>query len=177
MENGLEKKIPELVLPSDQYKASYIEALKEFNEYDGNRDGIDVEQREKNFDAFLQKLKNDEIVNDGDRVPSTQYWLVDGDKYIGRVNYRPVLNDAFKFRGGNVGYAIRPTERKKGYATLIMQKLIEKAKSDGLKELLITCDSDNGASIAVIEKVGGVLQSMDLDEKKGVSFNRYIIKI
>jgi len=57
MENTLEKITPELVLPSDQYKASYIEALKEFNEYDGNRDGIDIEEREQNFNAFLQKLK------------------------------------------------------------------------------------------------------------------------
>jgi len=109
-------------------------------------------------------------------VPNIQYWLVEGDKYIGRGNYRPTLNENLEFRGGNIGYAIRPTERKKGYATLIMQKLIEKAKADSLKELLITSDSDNMASIGVIEKVGGVLQSTDVDGK-GVSFNRYIIKI
>jgi predicted acetyltransferase len=174
MENTLEKTTPELVLPSDQYKTSYLEALKEFKEADG--DTVDIEEREQNFDVFLQKLKNDETVNDGDKVPNIQYWLVEGDRYIGRGNYRPTLNENLKFRGGNIGYAIRPTERKKGYATLIMQKLIEKAKTDGLKELLVTSDSDNMASIGVIEKVGGVLQNSDVDGK-GVSFNRYTIPL
>lgn len=174
MENTLEKTTPELVLPSSQYKTSYIEALKEFNEVDG--DTVNTEDRENNFDAFLQKLKDDQTRNDGDKVPNIQYWLVEGDKYIGHGNYRPTLNENLEFRGGNIGYAIRPTERKKGYATLIMQKLIEKAKADGLKELLITSDSDNMASIGVIEKVGGVFQSSDLDDK-GIPFNRYTIEL
>ena len=175
MENVLEKSPAELVEPSEKYKASYLEALKEFKEIDGDNT-VDIEERDKNFNLFLEKIENNKTVNDQNLVPSFDYWLVNGNKFIGRINYRPILNDALKFRGGNIGYKVRPSERGKGYAPQMMQEIIKKAKSDGLTELLMTCDSDNIPSVKVIEKSGGVLQSTDIDEK-GNPFNRYIIKI
>lgn len=173
MENNLEHPKPELILPTNEFKNSYIEALKEFNEVDG--DTVDVANREKNFDAFLERLRSDTITHN-DVVPNIQYWLTEGNTYIGRGNYRPILNDKLKFRGGNIGYAVRPSERKKGYASLILQKLLEKARADNLSEVMLTCDTDNIASVKTIEKAGGILQSTQPDEH-GVSFNRYIINV
>jgi predicted acetyltransferase len=90
---------------------------------------------------------------------SFQYWLVNGNKFIGRIKYRPILNEALKSHGGNIGYKVRPSERGKGYASQMLNEVIKKAKSDGLNEVFMTCDSDNIASIKIIEKSGGVLQS------------------
>ncbi len=175
MENVLEKSPAELVEPSEKYKASYLEALKEFKEIDGDNT-VDIEERDKNFNLFLEKIENNKTVNDPNIVPSFDYWLVDGNKFIGRINYRPILNETLKSHGGNIGYKVRPSERGKGYAPQMMQEIIKKAKSDGLNQVLMTCDSDNIASIKVIEKFDGVLQSTDIDEK-GISFNRYIIQL
>ncbi len=175
MENNLEKSPAELVEPSEKYKTSYIEALREFKEFD-NDQSIDIEDQDKNFDLFLEKIENNKTLNEGGKVPDFQYWLVEGNKYIGGIKYRPILNEALKFRGGNAGYKIRPSERNKGYASQMMQEIIKKAKNDGLTELLMTCDSDNIASAKVIEKSGGILQSTDIDQK-GTPFNRYIIKL
>ena len=175
MENVLEKSPAELVEPSEKYKTSYIEALREFKDID-NDNSIDIEDQDKNFDLYLQKFENNKTLHNDEYVPDFQYWLVEGNKYIGGIKYRPILNEALKFRGGNAGYKVRPSERGKGYAPQMMQEIIKKAKSDGLTELLMTCDSDNIPSVKVIEKSGGVLQSTDIDEK-GLSFNRYIIKL
>ena len=34
---------------------------------------------------------------------------------IGMVNIRLALNEKLKNRNGNIGYSIRPTQRRKGY--------------------------------------------------------------
>lgn len=174
MEKRLKHHKAKLVLPSTEFKNSYIEALKEFNEIDG--DTIDVKEREKNFDTFLQKLKSDETTYTQDMVPNIQYWLTQENKYIGRGNYRPLLNEKLKFHGGNIGYAVRPSERGKGYALLILQKLLEKARDDGLTEVILTCDNNNIASVKTIEKAKGIFVGTDVDEDR-ILFNRYIIKL
>jgi len=174
LENNMEKEKVNLVNPDIRYKDSYIEALREFAAIDGNTN-VDIEDREKNFESYLQKLENDKIATE-DKVPSFQYWLTEGDSYIGRINYRPQLDDSLRFRGGNVGYAVRPSERGKGYASKMMEIIIEKAKSEGKKELLMTCDSDNIPSIKTIEKAGGKYINHDVDNK-GTPFNRYIITL
>ena len=48
--------------------------------------------------------------------------------------------------GGNIGYAIRPSERRKGYATIQLQLLLEKAKELGLEKVLVTCRDNNVGS-------------------------------
>ena len=174
MDNSTEIDSVRLISPEKAYKDSYIDALYEFEEEEGRP--LDPKIREMDFDFFLRKLKEEETLHTEIILPSFQYWLVDGDKYIGRVNYRPILNDAFRFRGGNIGYNVRPTERGKGYATIMLKKSLEKAKADGLSSVLLTCDTDNIPSIKVIEKAGGVFQGTDTSDK-GLPFNRYVISL
>ena len=57
--------------------------------------------------------------------------------------------------GGNIGYAIRPSERRKGYATIQLQLLLEKAEELGLEKVLVTCRDNNIGSKKTIEKCLG----------------------
>lgn len=173
-ENNLERPPIELIEPSVKYKDSYIEALKEYREIDGDK--LDIDEREKNFDSFIQRLEADKVIDSEDKVPNIRYWLVKDNRYIGRISYRPKLNDVLKLRGGNVGYSIRPSERGKGYATELVKEIKQKAKEDGLTELLITCNTDNIPSAKVIEKNGGVYTDSSLD-KHGAAISRYIVPI
>jgi predicted acetyltransferase len=159
--------------PCLEYKKSYLEALKEQNIKD--KDNIDIEKIDKDFDSFLDKTQKIKKGLIKDYLPGTKYWCIKGDKYIGNINYRPKLNDQFEFRGGNIGYLVRPSERRKGYASVMLEYVLNIAKRDGLPLLLITCDDDNIGSKKVIEKAGGVYKNSDVYE--GVKFNRYIISL
>jgi predicted acetyltransferase len=47
---------------------------------------------------------------------------------LGSVNIRHCLNEDLLFRGGHIGYGIRPTQRKNGYATLMLGLALEKSR-------------------------------------------------
>ncbi len=75
-------------------------------------------------------------------------------KIIGIVDLRYQLNDFLK-DFGNCGYSVRPSERRKGYATEILRQICLVAKEHGLNQLQLSVEKDNLASIKTIEKNGG----------------------
>lgn len=90
-------------------------------------------------------------------VPQTIYWFYDNDQIVGIGKIRHRLNDNSRYVGGNVGYAIDPVFRGKGYATKFLVLLIEQARQNGIEEILLTVERYNPASKRVIEKAGGIL--------------------
>lgn len=79
---------------------------------------------------------------------------VSDHKIIGIVDLRYELNDFLK-DFGHCGYSVRPTERKKGYATEILRQICLIAKEHGMKQLQLSVERDNIASVRTIEKNGG----------------------
>lgn len=181
MENQLEQVKIKLVKPSDKYKNSFIEAAKEFEAEGDNIYGHSERNKnafKKSFENLLIKIKESET---GENLPEgyvaqTQLWLIEGDKFIGRVNIRHELNDALMEYGGHIGYAIRPSERKKGYGTKILELALPFAKRLGLSRVLITCDDDNLGSAKIIEKNRGVFENTALSPEGNVK-RRYWIEI
>ena len=93
-------------------------------------------------------------------VPSHTYFLFNGpDRIIGAINIRHYLNENLLKHGGHIGYGVRPSERKKGYATLMLKMALPIAKELGIEKALITCDKNNIASANVIKNNGGVLEN------------------
>jgi len=88
-------------------------------------------------------------------VPSVTYWLTAGDRCIGAANIRKRLNETLRVYGGHIGLCLRPSERGKGYASGIMEKLTDAAKKLGIRELLITCFADNTPSRRINESLPG----------------------
>ena len=79
--------------------------------------------------------------------------------------------------GGHIGYGVRPSERRKGYATLMLRLVLDKARAMGIERVLITCDKDNLASARVIQKNGGVLDSESYSEQAKRVTQRYWIEL
>ena len=79
------------------------------------------------------------------------------NKIIGIIDLRHTLNEFLK-DFGNSGYSVRPSERKKGYATEMLRLLIKYAKEIGLTELHLSVERDNIPSIKTIVKNGGKLE-------------------
>lgn len=159
-----------LVKPSLKYKSSFKKALFEF-EKEGRNEG-----NQKDIKGYIEQQKryaSGDVPRD--KVSESKLWLVDGDKFIGRVSIRHRLNKKLKQFGGHVGYVIRPSERKKGYGLKILKLSLYKAKHLGLDKVLVTCDDDNIASQKIIEKNGGQLKKKIMWEGKLI--RHYLIKI
>lgn len=108
-------------------------------------------------------------------VPSTLYFLVDKKRILGAIHFRHELNDELLQNGGHIGYGIRPSERGKGYATKMLEMLLDIIRSKGYKKVLITCDENNIASAKTIENANGILY--DKIELEGAVTRRYWIDL
>jgi len=146
-----------LVKPTKKYEKSWKKAVTEF-EASGERGFWNLLKKPADLNEFIRRAKKDaEGLELNGWVPSTTYWLIDNDKFIGHVNIRHKLNKKLKSIGGHIGFVVRLSHRKKGYGTKILELVIPKAQKLGLKKLLVTCDDNNVASARIIEKNGGKL--------------------
>ena len=95
-----------------------------------------------------------------DWVPASTFFAVreHDDRIVGMIDIRHCLNDFLHTYGGHIGYAVRPTERRKGYATKMLRLALEFCRSMELDRVMLGCYKDNEASIKTIEKNGGVLE-------------------
>src|SRR3990167_2951143 len=173
-----------LILPSAEYKDSFVEAVREYKgeaETEPTRSyrNLSIEELEKNFEVFVeQERSHAEGKNQPEGyIPQTEFWLVDGGKYIGRVSVRARLNEHLLQIGGHIGYNIRPSERGKGYGNKLLELALRKAREMGIEKVRITCDVGNIASRKIIEKNGGVLDSEIPNPETGVGKLRYWIDI
>ncbi len=93
-------------------------------------------------------------------VPQTIYWLWIDDKPVGMAKLRHYLNENLREKGGHAAYAVRKSERGRGYGKLILKELTTKAKEMDIEDLLLTVDDVNITSRKVIEANGGELEKI-----------------
>jgi len=93
-------------------------------------------------------------------VPDSTWFALDEERNIivGAVNIRHFLNEGLILDGGNIGDGIRPSERRKGYATEMIRLALEKCKELGIYHILMVCDKDNTGSAKSIQNNGGILE-------------------
>jgi predicted acetyltransferase len=149
-----------LIKPNKKYAKSWQRAMAEFRKE--KRQGFwNYSKEPTDINEYIQETKDHEKGKNlpPNWIPSTTFWLIDNDKFVGHVNIRHELNDHLKKIGGHIGYAIRPSARKKGYGTKILALALRKAIQLGFTKALVTCDESNIGSKKVIEKNNGQLEN------------------
>ncbi|WP_394217629.1 GNAT family N-acetyltransferase [Halobacillus trueperi] len=138
-----------------------------------------IEKDPTDFQAMVQELHNDAKGIDLPEgfVPGSTYWLVDGkNNVLGAVNIRHSLTEPLRNAGGHIGYGIRPSERRKGYATELLRLSLLKSKELGITNALVVCDESNTGSMKTILNNGG-REDEDFVEEDGNVVKRYWIEL
>ncbi len=172
----------ELIPPDVAHKTSFIEAVTEYQSDDMPRvrdyQSLSLDELETDFAGYVAREKSKargENLPEG-WVPATTYWLVDKGEYIGRVSIRHRLTEALSQIGGHIGYDIRPSMRRRGYGTKVLELALPRAGELGLTDVLLTCDAANTGSRNIIERNGGVLRDSSFDSEAGIERLRYWIR-
>ncbi len=154
------------------YKAEFIAAV----------DSMDGTSNLRNIDTVAQWLDRlaqnaSEATVPPQLVPETLFLTVrtEDDCLVGMIDIRHRLNEYLMQFGGHIGYSVRPTERRKGYAKEQLRLALPYCKQIGIEKALITCYKDNIGSAKTIQANGGVLEN-ELPEEGRIT-QRYWITL
>jgi len=148
-----------LVEPAPRYKAAILDTVAELQaigEWDISPDAFAAR-----FDDMLREIAT---VKDPATVPPgvlayEDFWLMEGDIWLGLLTLRCQLNAQFLHAGGHIGYVVRPSKRRCGYGTVLLRLGLEKSCERGLECVLLTCDESNSGSRKIIEANGGQFEN------------------
>ena len=153
----------DFVFPSAAYEADARDYIREFQRYGSDINGtgsLDAYLEHSTYDAWLKNLYAQlDIANIPEgKVPCITYFAIreEDRRLIGMVNIRLGMNSFLRKEAGQIGYSVRPSERRKGYGTEILRMALQVLRSVGYTETVVTCGKDNISSAGVILKNGGI---------------------
>ena len=167
-----------LEFPEKKHEKRHFEMIQEYIDHQEEIIRSAAVRQWETYDDFLKRIQDSKEWKNLEpgRVRSEIYFLInDEDKIVWAEAIRYELNDELRFDAGNIGYGIRPSERRKWYATIWLQLALEKCKASWLHHVLVTCDKDNIGSMKAITTNWWIRDSEY--ECKGKSKNRYWITI
>jgi len=153
-----------LVFPDDNHREAWKSIVTEMEAETPDITPHALKHHAKDFDEYLKIVRT---MATGVNLPigkvrsETYFLMQEGQpRILGAIDIRMELNEYLFNYGGNIGYGIRPTERRKGYATLMLKLALDICRQRNLRKVLVTCDADNVGSRRTIEKNGGILENI-----------------
>ena len=171
-----------LILPTMEYAEQIMDYKAEMFAADSSMDGCGALARVDTPEQWLadvRAIRNPATVPEG-KVQATLFLAVresDG-RLVGMIDVRHYLNEYLEKFGGNIGYSVRPCERRKGYAREQLRLALEFCKETlGLERVLITCQPHNEGSRRTILSAGGVYENTLHEPERNVDLQRYWITL
>lgn len=167
-----------LVIPDKTYRDRAVEFRNEFFT-NGEKviNGSSMLDNIESYEEWLQVIERnaDPLRYSSDWVLTDVFFAVDeDDRIIGIIDFRHELK-VFLKDFGHTGYSVRPSCRSRGFATVMLGLLKEKAANMGYSELQLSVERSNIPSVKTILKNGGELsRSFTFN---GEQADVYIIKL
>ena len=169
-----------LIEPAVHLEASHASFLEEFQLLGEQLVPWIVAEPYERFSDYVEMLEaaSRGIGIPADFVPHSTFWLVDArDEIVAISNLRHELNEFLLTYGGHIGYGVRPSARRMGYATELLRQTLMEARARGIDRVRLTCSKDNLASAKTILRNGGVLDDEEYMPEHGEIVCRYWIEL
>ena len=103
-----------------------------------------------NFEDWVKMIHDNANIGDNEWGKSLTYLVFnDEDELIGLLNIRYDLKEEKTMEFGHIGYGVRPSQRRKGYATKMLQFALDECQKYGLKKVIVACYKENNVLIEI----------------------------
>lgn len=169
-----------LIKPTIEFAGDIMKYRQEFLDANDNLAGCGKLENCLSAEEWIKTIdmaENEKTCPQGS-VTSNTYLAIrlSSNKIVGIIDFRHHINHPIlSVWGGHIGYSVRTTERRKGYAKEMLRQNLQTCKNYGLKKVLITCNPENIASKKTILANGGKFEKEILVD--GKRHNRYWINL
>ena len=171
-----------LVFPTAEYEEKAKEIINEMHEYNSEVNGSGGIEPFLEKDDYAGWLKNVisyldfANIKEGKVSGITYFYVRNCDqRVVGMVNIRLEDSEFICREAGHIGYFIRPTERRKHYASQMLSDALDICRRLRLYTVYVSCDVTNPASAGTIKNCGGVLEEEFYSEAFKENIQRYVI--
>ena len=160
--------MPKMEFPKIEHMPSFIDGLK---------NGYRLDNEEPRSFAEIQLIENDPELffkdfvqrkttlppsyknSEGEPIQRSEFWCIEENEFIGRLNIRHALNENLLVTAGNLGFEVVPKYQRKGYASFMLNFGLDffRKNTDADRVLLIT-DDTNFRTVKLLEKHHGILE-------------------
>ena len=170
-----------LIRPTIEYASQIIEYRQEFLDAGDSMDGCGPLRRLADPEEYIKTCAEyeDSQTVPTHLVPATQFIFVrkSDNKLMGMIQVRHCFNDYLEKYAGHIGYSVRPSERRKGYAKEMLRMTLPFCREIGLDKVLISCIDGNIGSEKTILANGGIYESTVYEPKGNKYLKRFWITL
>lgn len=167
-------------------KEDAIEYLNEHVSYNSDMNGTGSMDRcldDLSYEEWIieqEKRGEYKYATSINRCPSKTFFVVreSDNRIVGMINIRyQISKELLESGASHIGYGIRPTERRKGYAKIALYLGIIEEQKMGEDNILLDCTLENIGSNKTILALGGVLDKTEIDPNDNEMTNYYYINV
>ena len=115
-----------LIRPSEEHFSQVLKLKQDFiNNNEPRIQGSGSVDKYDDLNEWLKSINDIEQGKNEKLVPSTYYLILSDEEVVGTISMRHYLTKDLEEFGGHIGYSIKPSARRKGYAREALRLILE----------------------------------------------------